>query len=94
MSPTASSEMTGGMSPESTREAGDQDAGMATSGEVDMGGPPSSSTASSATCFAMKVTEEEEVIVREDGEDSDIGDHYWMRMIKFIHRVEATKVST
>ncbi|GLE08039.1 hypothetical protein PINS_up018935 [Pythium insidiosum] len=42
-------------------------------------------------CFAMKVTEDEDVIVREDGEDSDIGDHYWMRMIKFIHRVEAAK---
>jgi hypothetical protein len=39
-------------------------------------------------CVAVQVTEDEDVLVREDGEDSGIGDHLWMRMIAYIRRVE------
>ncbi|KAL8023144.1 hypothetical protein Plhal710r2_c007g0035191 [Plasmopara halstedii] len=39
-----------------------------------------------AHCFAMKVTADEDTIVRENGIDSGIGDHMWLCMIKFIRK--------
>jgi len=41
-----------------------------------------------AHCFAMEVTTDEDIIVRENGIDSGIGDQMWLRMIKFIHRIK------
>lgn len=39
-----------------------------------------------AHCFALKVTTDDDMIVRENGIDSGIGDHRWLRMLKFIRR--------
>ena len=41
-----------------------------------------------AHCFAMEVTTDEDIIVRENGTDSGIGDQTWLRMIKFIRRIK------
>ncbi|KAF1333992.1 hypothetical protein FI667_g2366, partial [Globisporangium splendens] len=41
-----------------------------------------------AHCFAMEVTTDEDIIVRENGIDSGIGDQTWLRMIKFIRRIK------
>lgn len=41
-----------------------------------------------AHCFAMEVTADEDIIVRENGIDSGIGDQMWLRMIKFIRRIK------
>ncbi|KAG3025009.1 hypothetical protein PC121_g24740, partial [Phytophthora cactorum] len=41
-----------------------------------------------AHCFALKVTTDEDMIVRENGVDSGIGDQRWLRMLKFIRRIK------
>ena len=41
-----------------------------------------------AHCIAMEVTTDEDIIVRENGIDSGIGDQTWLRMIKFIRRIK------
>ncbi|KAF1773390.1 hypothetical protein GQ600_24312 [Phytophthora cactorum] len=41
-----------------------------------------------AHCFALKVTTDEDMVVRENGVDSGIGDHRWLRMLKFIRRIK------
>lgn len=41
-----------------------------------------------AHCFAMEVTADEDIIVRENGINSGIGDLTWLRMIKFIRKFE------
>jgi hypothetical protein len=41
-----------------------------------------------AHCFAMEVTKDEDIIIRENGIDSGIGDQTWLRMIKFIRRIK------
>ena len=41
-----------------------------------------------AHCFAMEVTPDEDVFVREEGTNSGIGNHMWLRMNKFIRRFE------
>ena len=46
-----------------------------------------------AHCFAMEVKDNEDVVVREEGVDSGIGDQRWLRMIKFIRKVEVHKVT-
>ncbi|KAG2969959.1 hypothetical protein PC121_g23892 [Phytophthora cactorum] len=38
--------------------------------------------------FALKVTTDEDMIVRENGVDSGIGDQRWLRMLKFIRRIK------
>ncbi|TDH68319.1 hypothetical protein CCR75_004505 [Bremia lactucae] len=47
-----------------------------------------------AHCFAMHVTEDEDIIVREERIDSGIGDQTWLRMIKFIRRVKVKQNSS
>ncbi|TDH66071.1 hypothetical protein CCR75_004893 [Bremia lactucae] len=41
-----------------------------------------------AHCFAMEVTAEDDIIVRENGIDTGIGDLTWLRMIKFFRRIQ------
>jgi hypothetical protein len=40
------------------------------------------------TASQWKVTTDEDIIVRENGIDSCIGDQTWLRMIKFIRRIK------
>ena len=47
-----------------------------------------------AYCFAIHVTEDEDIIVREERIDSGIGDQTWLRMIKFIRRVKVKQNSS
>ncbi|TDH73942.1 hypothetical protein CCR75_000506 [Bremia lactucae] len=47
-----------------------------------------------AHCFAMHVTEDEDIIVREERIDSGIGDQTWLRMIEFIRRVKVKQNSS
>lgn len=42
-------------------------------------------------CFAMQVTKDEDIIVREDGEDTGLGDHHWMRLISYIRQIKVVK---